>query len=54
MARTPKKQPAAEAPERLHLALGDFVDVGLAGNNRLKANAVQSFNAAGVTSFKTV
>jgi adenine-specific DNA-methyltransferase len=30
------------------------LDEGFAGNDQLKANAVQTFRAKGVTSFKTV
>lgn len=40
---------AARKPERVV-----FLDAGFAGNDQLKANAVQSFKTAGVTSFKTV
>jgi adenine-specific DNA-methyltransferase len=30
------------------------LDAGFAGNDQLKANAVQTFKAKGITSFKTV
>ena len=40
---------AAKKPERVVL-----LDAGFAGNDQLKANAVQTFKTKGVTSFKTV
>jgi adenine-specific DNA-methyltransferase len=40
---------ADQKPERVVC-----LDVGFAGNDQLKANAVQTFKAKGVKSFKTV
>jgi adenine-specific DNA-methyltransferase len=40
---------AAQKPERVIC-----LDAGFAGNDQLKANAVQTFKTKGVTSFKTV
>ncbi len=40
---------AAKKPERVVC-----LDEGFAGNDQLKANAVQIFKTQGVTSFKTV
>jgi adenine-specific DNA-methyltransferase len=40
---------AEKKPERVV-----FLDEGFAGNDQLKANAVQIFKTKGITSFKTV
>ena len=49
--------PNNDAPRIDDPLLAQFVDRlvgGFAGNNHLKANAVQVFKGKGVTSFKTV